>query len=76
MYQNNKINLEDLVKYMTALFWTFGISTVMFFGRNSFKRPTSFKTLGSKNTVTWKLKKPCSDDKFLHKMISYSYHIE
>ena len=54
-----KIELvRNFFKYniTTVLFWNFGISNALLFGRQ-FKERTSFKTLVCKNATTWRWRK-------------------
>ena len=63
------------LRNIIALFWNFGIS-IMLLSWRKHKIWTSFKTLGSKKVVKWRLKKFQSNDKLSRKVMSFSYHIE
>ena len=57
-----KVNQLGKLRNIIALFWNFGIS-IMLLSWRKHKIWTSFKTLGSKKVVKWRLKKFQSNDK-------------
>ena len=67
VYDSFILGLSISISISTALLlWRYGLRKIR----------TSFKTLVSKKTTIWRLKKSHSNDKLLEKITSFNYHME